>query len=287
VVSTPTFDRRRAERFAQLIEEAGGGPRNHRRWDADDDLTELVGLVTRAQGLPPAAGPSPEFRTGLRAMLIAKIERDGIGKTAVERAAHAANRAAINGKTQAVRQVPAGVGRTRAALLIGVTAGAIALSGVSAASTRSLPGEPLYQVKLSAERAQLALAGSDLSRGKLRLEFARVRLSEARLVGPDLVPRVLADMNAEIAHGVPLLTADAAQRKDPASLEYVIQFVKGQRAKLADLRKAAPASVQAAVDGANALLTRIEARAKALKRTIADGCTLGELDDLGPTPTSC
>ena len=73
-------------------------------------------------------------------MLMAKIERDGIGVTAAQRADEAADRAALAGETQVVRSVPAGGGRTRAAVLAGFTAGALALSGVSAASTDALPG---------------------------------------------------------------------------------------------------------------------------------------------------
>ena len=40
-------------------------------------------------------------------------------------------------------------------------------------------GATSYNVKRSTERAQLALAGSDVSRGKLYLEFAGSRLDEA------------------------------------------------------------------------------------------------------------
>ena len=288
MVRSHIFDRRRAERFAQLLDEASGRRRTHRRWSIDDELSELVTLAVRTNDVPIAPEPDPEFRSGLRAMLMAKIERDGIGTEAVERAAHAANRAALAGKTQPIRQVPTGAGRTRAAVLVGVTAGALALSGVSAASTKALPGEPLYPVKLSSERAQLALAGSDLSRGKLRLEFARVRLSEARLVAPRVLPQVLADMDTETVHAVRLLTTASVEQGDPAAVELVLQFVKRQREVLDTLRDGLGRSGEAAIAASARLLREVETRARQLRDAVMSDCRVGPgADDLGPTPTSC
>jgi hypothetical protein len=287
------FDRRRSERFDQLLDEAYGRRRTHRRSNIDDELYDLVALAARTGEVPIAPEPDPEFRTGLRAMLMAKIERDGIGTQAVERAAHAATRAALAGKTQPIRQVPAGAGRTRAAVLIGVTAGALALSGVSAASTKALPGDPLYPVKLSSERAQLALAASDLSRGKLRLEFARLRLSEARQVAADLLPRVLGDMDRETREGVELITGVAVDRHDPDGVEPVLLFVAKQRENLAQLREAlgradgADAAREAAEQSED-LLRQVETRARQLRDALGSGCRVGPgADDLGPRPATC
>jgi hypothetical protein len=287
-VSSYLFDRRRAERFDQLLDEASGRRRTHRRWNIDGELSGLVTLATRTREVPIAPAPDPEFRVGLRAMLMAKIERDGIGTQAAERAAHAANRAALAGKTQPIRQVQAGAGRTRAAVLIGVTAGALALSGVSAASTKALPGDPLYPVKLSSERAQLALAGSDLSRGKLRLEFARVRLSEARLVAPDLLSQVLADMDDETRRAVPLLTTAAVEQGDPAAVELILAFVERQREGLEALRALLGRAGTAATDASADLLRVVETRARQLRAALRSECPIGlKADDLGPRPTDC
>lgn len=280
------FDRRRADRFAQLLDEAAGRPRTHRRWDVDDELADLVAVAVGTGSLPTAPDPTAEFRTSVRAMLMAKIERDGIGITAVDRAAHAANRAALAGKTQSIRLVSRGAGRTRVAVLAGVTAGALALSGVSAASTKALPGEPLYQVKLSTERAQLALAGSDLSRGMLRLEFARGRLLEAQQVAPDLLAEVLTDMDGQTRNGVNLLTITAADQGDRAPLNYILGFVDQQRADLEELRDAlGPAGVEATAESA-ALLDQVQARAKQLRTALDAGCD-PTVDPLGPDPASC
>jgi len=282
-MSSGLFDRR-SERFAQLLDEAEGRRRTHRRSGLDGELGDLVTLAVRTGQVSVAPEPDPEFRTGLREMLMAKIERDGIGATAVERAAHAANRAALAGKTQPIRQVQTGAGRTRAAVLIGVTAGALALSGVSAASTKALPGDSLYPVKLSSERAQLALAGSDVSRGKLRLEFARVRLSEAREVAADRVPEVLRAMDAETATGVRLLTTAAVAQGDVTVLQIIGDFVERQRDTLDQLRASAgrPATAHS-----YELLSRIEKRAKDLRTALRKDCLIRPLDELGPNPEPC
>jgi len=235
-VNSPIFDRRRAERLNELLDEAAGRRRRHRRTDLDPELSELVGLTRHLATLPAAPDPDAEFRSGLRAMLMAKVEREGIGVTAQAKASQLASRAAIAAKTQPVRQVPAGHGRTRAAVLIGVTAGALALSGVSAASTNSLPGQPLYQVKRSSERAQLAMAGSDLTRGQLHLEFAQSRVREAAMVPAQQALSVLADMNSETSRGLNLILGWAEQNRDTTALTGVDDFVESQRRLLYELR---------------------------------------------------
>ena len=236
-MKAPIFERRRAERLAELLDVAAGRRRSHhRRTDLDGELGELVQLTGRVAGIRIAPEPSSEFRTGLRTVLMARIEREGIGVVAAQKAADLASRAAMTGKTQVVRQVSAGHGRTRAAVLIGVTAGALALSGVSAASTDSLPGTALYQVKRSSERAQLALAGSDITRGHLHLEFARSRLYEARHAPPELVPAVLADMDSEASQGVRLILSWARAHRDLRVLEALKDFTADQRQGLAGLR---------------------------------------------------
>jgi hypothetical protein len=129
----------------------------------------------------------PDFLTGLRAMLVATAVREGIGVTAPapEPEAHPATRkrrtrplADARPRTpspsKAVRRA-----RTRAAVIVGVAAGTLALSGMSAASGDAMPGDALYGVKRSTERAQLALASSNISRGQLYLYFARTRMTEA------------------------------------------------------------------------------------------------------------
>ena len=184
-VDSDLFSRRRAERFAQLLDEANGGRRHHVR-------SRRRRPARRARRGRPAA-PSPTARPSrwtpssapaCGPCCVATAEREGIG--AADRGGRAA---------PAPPRPPAGAGccrrstarraRARGAILVGVAAGAIAVSGISAASENAVPGDALYGMKRSTERAQLALASSDLSRGQLFLDFARTRLDEAATLRGD------------------------------------------------------------------------------------------------------
>src|SRR5262245_23560332 len=97
-------ERRYIERFAELVDEANGGRRHHRRVDLDPDLACLID-VSRRVGTLERPEPSADFRDGLRTLLMATIEREGIGATEAPKAEQAAYQAALAGKTQPVRQV--------------------------------------------------------------------------------------------------------------------------------------------------------------------------------------
>jgi hypothetical protein len=64
----------------------------------------------------------------------------------------------------------------------GGLAAALLVGGLStaAASNNSLPGDPLYGVKLGVERAQLATTFDSAARARLELQFVDVRLAEAQ-----------------------------------------------------------------------------------------------------------
>ena len=70
------FHRRHSERLAQLLDEASGGRRHHAKSGVDDDLSTLVAVSRRLTDLPIKVEAHPEFRDGLRAMLLATIERE-------------------------------------------------------------------------------------------------------------------------------------------------------------------------------------------------------------------
>ncbi|MFD6608983.1 DUF5667 domain-containing protein [Micromonospora chalcea] len=276
------FSRRRAERFAQLLDEANGGRRHHVRSKADGELTALVEVSRRLTAEGPDVEPRAEFRTGLRAMLVATAEREGIGAPA---------KPATTGVRGAL--LPAITGRrarARGAILVGVAAGAIALSGISAASENALPGDALYGMKRSTERAQLALASSDISRGQLFLDFARTRLDEAASVHGDQLgfSAVLDDMDADTRQGVRLLTNVAAQRSDPAALDAVDTFLAGQRRVVSGLLDRPDHADRERTRRSLALLDAAGKRADALREAIACGLPAPQASDaLGPAPAAC
>ncbi|MEU4439334.1 DUF5667 domain-containing protein [Micromonospora chalcea] len=275
------FSRRRAERFAQLLDEANGGRRHHVRSKADGELTALVEVSRRLSAERPDVKVDAEFRTGLRAMLVATAEREGVGTPAKT--------------TNGVRGtlLPAITGRrarARGAILVGVAAGAVALSGISAASENALPGDALYGMKRSTERAQLALASSDISRGQLFLDFARTRLDEAASVRGDRLgfSAVLDDMDADTRQGVRLLTTVAAQRSDPVALDAVDTFLAGQRRVVSGLLDRPDHAERDRTRRSLALLDAAGKRADALREAIACGLPAPQASDaLGPAPAAC
>jgi hypothetical protein len=274
--------RQHADRFAELLDHAESGRRPHRRSDKESELVSLADFAMTMRAMP-APAPSDDLRAGLRTMLLAKIEREGIGTTAdqkaTEAAARAASRSALAGKTQVIRRVPThGGGRARAAILIGIATGVLA-SGVSLASTDSVPGDALYSVKRTSEQAQLVLAGSDASRGRLHLEFAKSRLVEVRHVDEGAVAAVLATMDAETRSGVQLLFTAAMQQRNGSSIDAVTAFLSQQRTGLTELRLGTPAA-RTSLD----LLRDVETRANLLKAALLSGCSMGRIDDLGPRP---
>jgi hypothetical protein len=280
-VITPVFTSRRAERFAQLLDEAAGARRHHVRSAADSDLTEMVAISQRVSAVPLVVEVDPEFRTGLRASLMARIEREGIGATSTSTEADEPSRRRLS------QLIPST--RTRGAMVVTLIAGTLAASGVSAASGDAIPGDTLYGVKRSTERAQLAFAGSDISKGQLYFEFAKVRLAEAGAVGGNaarLAP-VLDDMDADMRHGSRLLTGAAVQRNDAAGLDAIRQFAGQQRPTLQSMvnRLGGPAKRRAAES--LALLDKIDQRAEGLHSTIKCPGQKVPTDELGAVPVLC
>jgi len=284
-VNLNLFDRRSAERFAELLDETDRGRRHHTRGQADEQLAELVAIGHSLSAARSGVQVDPEFRMGLRAMLVATAERDGIGKTA-----------SVTEQQEAVEPVRKLLGKTgrriraRGAIVIGVAAGAMAVSGISAASENAAPGDALYGVKRSTERAQLAMAGSDVTRGQLSLTFARNRLAEAAAMPGDN-PRfrdVLGDMDNDTRQGVKLLTSSAVARKDKAPLTSVDTFVESQRRVLSPrLDRLSPDNRERAVTSMK-LLDAVHERADNLRSGLGcDTVTPAGSDAIGPKLRDC
>jgi hypothetical protein len=291
-VNLDFFGRRSAERFAELLDETNGGRRHHTRGQADEQLAELVAIGHSLSAARSGVQVDPEFRVGLRAMLVATAERDGVaGAGAAAATAVDAEPGMRESRRGAFRLSGSGRRiRARGAIVIGVAAGAMAVSGISAASENASPGDALYGVKRSTERAQLAMAGSDVTRGQLSLDFARTRLTEAAAM-PGADPAfggVLNDMDADTRQGVKLLTGSAVARTDGAPLSTVDTFVTGQRKTIEPaLEKLSPANKERALASV-ALLDDVHKRTESLRAGLAcDTPTPAGTDALGPRLADC
>jgi hypothetical protein len=289
-VNLDFLDRRSAERFAELLDENSGGRRHHSRGAADAQLAELVAIGHSLSAARSGVRVDSEFRVGLRAMLVATAERDGIGTTATETETEPGGHAAARETRRSLFGRGAGRRiRARGAIVIGVAAGAVAVSGISAASENAAPGDALYGVKRSTERAQLAMAGSDVTRGQLSLDFARTRLAEAgALTDAAEFAGVLDDMDADTRQGVKLLTESAVARRDVLPLDRVDGFVTAQKLVFAPmLDRLSPARRERA-DVSLALLGDVAQRSGLLRSGLAcDPVTTDGADALGPKLLEC
>ncbi|MEW2141474.1 DUF5667 domain-containing protein [Micromonospora vinacea] len=280
------FSRRRAERFAQLLDEANGARRHHVRSRVDGQLAPLVAVGQRLSVDPPAVEVDHDFRSGLRAMLLATAEREGLGTTP----AAVSEPAATTTRGRLLPAVTARRARARGAILVGIAAGAIAVSGISAASENAVPGDALYGMKRSTERAQLALASSDISRGQLFLDFARTRVGEAAKLRGDRIgySAVLDDMDADSRQGVRLLTSAAVQRAEPGSLDTLNTFVSSQRRAVRGLLDGSTRVDRERTQRSLLLLDTIRERSDDLRAAITCGLPAPTASDaLGPAPVAC
>lgn len=274
------FDRARAERFAQLLDEAGGARRHHARSRLDRELAEPVEIGRQLNAMRFNVTPNAEFKADLRAQLIATAQREGIGATAPG----AVERRSLRERIMSTRP------RARGAIVVGIAAGTLALSGVSVASGEAIPGDTLYGMKRSTERAQLALAGSDVSRGQLYLDFARTRLDEAFQVRASEASFVdsLRDMDNETVQGARTLIISAVAQHDTTALDAIDKFGGGQRMLVGQMLNLSSSQTgRGKVTESLALLNRIEERSKMARAALACGAATTGDDTLGPIPAAC
>lgn len=285
----PLLDRQGVEELAQALDDldaldavslrvrsAGGPP------PAYVDLARRLALA--GAQLAPATHPRPEFRDALRTRLVAvagaQVESPAVARLKVVPAAAAPSHAPLHAPSRAPlhatpRHAAPGRARRRASwatvVTAGVTASVVALGGVAAASTQSLPGDPFYGVKRTAEAVRLATADSDLEEGQRHLEFAATRLRELRgltlgrdafrdsrsplsaqelagastaaLADPRVSERVrqtLADMDTETRKGTDLLTGVFLSSQAQAPLQALSRFTMRQSTGLERLLPALP-----------------------------------------------
>lgn len=142
---------------------------------------ELQPMLRAAQRVSTAPGvvPSASFRQHARARLMEKID-------AQESASEDAGRLTWEGVLRHLGlglRVPVQVRRLATPVLAAIVVLVLlATSGIGMvyAASDSLPGDPLYGVKLAGERVQLTFSPAEESDARLYMRFARERLEEAR-----------------------------------------------------------------------------------------------------------
>jgi hypothetical protein len=295
-VNADLLNRGKYERFAQLLDDAEGIRRHHA---VDEELADMVDVSHALAAATPHVHIREEFRTSTRAFLMATAEREGIGRTAVREGAVGRATVGAAAPSRSSRVLPRQLrptpkqrvttrrGRTRAAILVGLAVGTLALSGISAASGGALPGDALYSVKRQAENTQLTFAGSASGKGQLYLQFAQRRLSEAESVrGNDkLFTGAIADMDAQMTAGAKLLFTDSVKHHDAGDLQIVNQFVSNEYNEVNQLKSATDgAAVHNSVVNLWGDLLTIQDRSAKLKAAFACGATVPvAADKFGPS----
>ena len=292
------LERRRVEAFARQLDSDGTAhphlsPSARASGTAiEDELAELLEVTERLHGLGEqamaASRPSDHWRDATRRRLMAVAEEEGIGATA----RHSASARVPKTERAPVlddlfRERPHR-GR-RFAIIAALLTGTVAVSGVSAASGDALPGETLYNVKRTTEKAQLALAGNDLSRAQLHLEFARTRIEEAAAVSgeDEAVQHALEDAATELLAGASLLGELAVESGDTGPLDYIDLFTNEQHDPLVELVGGLGENGQTAGDELIALVEEAAVRSIELRQNLECTAPGGRTDKLGPVPGEC
>jgi hypothetical protein len=291
------MERRRAEEFARLLD-SDDPALPHPRGSADasgasvEAFAELVGVIDRLDGLGEqlmaASRPSQQWQDATRRRLMAVAAEEGIGVTARHRASAAVPETSRPPVLDDMFPKRPRGGR-RLAIVAALLTGTVAVSGVSAASGDALPGETLYNVKRSTERAQLALAGNDLGKAQLYLEFARTRIQEAAEVADDepAVAEALGDAAFELRNGTALLGELAVANDDPSPLDYVDLFTNEHRWVLEDLVSGLDGEALTAGEELVEVLEAAALRSVELREALDCTEAGGASDELGPIPGTC
>jgi hypothetical protein len=263
-------DRAAAERFDELLERrASSGALS-----PDEDRALRLAEQLGAQGPALPAAPA-EFRDALRTRLLAVAAVQGVGEPA-----GATRPATVTAPGS--RRVPRTV-----TVAVGAMASLVAVGGVAAAGTQSLPGDPFYGVKRTVEAVQLATADGAVERGGRHLALAEERLDEVRglVLGRDSgaddptgelrplpadddrdqqVVETLEAMDDQVRRADELLTGAHRSAQGASPLQSLSDFSDAQAAELARLLPVLPAASREQADASLALVTAVGAEARAL-----------------------
>ncbi|WP_437017550.1 DUF5667 domain-containing protein [Streptomyces sp. enrichment culture] len=259
---------RRANAFAQALEEqpeqgtAAEQPEGSAPAPAASEPSEQDRHLALASGLGALPKPEldPEVKVVQRAQLVAAFEamlQEGTAGGGATDSAVPEQRSRARGahRASSLKKL-----RPRSRLAKGLTAGGLsvgvaasAFGGVSAASSDALPGDSLYGLKRGIEDVKLGLADGSDERGRVYLDHASTRLSEARRLmergrsGPldheslGEIRRALSGMRHDASEGHRLLSE--AYERDPDSLspmQALSAFSRSHREAWGELRERLP-----------------------------------------------
>jgi len=224
------------------------------------ELRDLLQLSARLLPLREATIPAAKERAANRARFLSK---------AVE-----IKQRRATGVTRPRWRLPAQLRRGLVGILVSLALLVLVGSGAASVAASSLPGSPLYPLKLTVEDTRLTLASSPPARASLYLRFANERTNEMlRLssAGHSVSPAVVARLEQQL-NGA-LQSVEAAQAEQQRGLlAQVIDATNTQQETLRRALDSAPPDAQATLEAgvaiaaqkgeqANNALTKLESPA--------------------------
>lgn len=222
------------------------------------DLVELTEVVTALREHTQVT-PRPDFSATLRERLMAEapLVLNGDSKSL-----------ALPVRTRGSRERRLTVAAA-AFVLVGGSA------GMATASQSSLPGDTLYPIKRTIERAQTQLHTSDTGKGNDLIGQADDRLREVEAMLAEsskttLVPGTLDDFTSQATQAAALLSQAYDQNDDPAPIQDLRGFAARSLTTLQELAKTAdPRSQESLAEAARTILA-IDQQAMSLCSICAD-----------------
>jgi hypothetical protein len=251
-VSQTLTRRRDADLLQRALEGDAAVLRSAMLTDPSSEFTQLVRLT---QQLPrPQVAPDADFVARLRDQLVAEAARRPLPSAVDERTSEV-SRTSGPGASRTVT-VPRTLTLPRGRRLLAglATMAVLAAALVGGLSTRSLPGDTLYPVKLMIGDAQVRLAGSDLGRGKALLGQVDTRLDEVdSLVAAgdppsSLVDEALTRAGDDLGDAQRQLLTSGSGAPDPRALQALADAGAQATGRLAGLRERVPVASVPAVD---------------------------------------
>lgn len=258
-----TDTERDADTLARFLE--GDGSLNGQ---VTEETRALAGLAHRLQGA--AVQPELDRRRELRdELLVAARER------AADLPARGRLRRWLTGPRRRSSPTPvlprlAGMGAAgpRLAAVLGAAIIAVSGGGIAYGADVSLPGDPLYSVKLVAEETRLAFVADRSDRGSIHLERAAERISEAEASaasGDGAGAAVaLRHANGSARAGAGAILHSYETDRNPELIHQLASFTTTQSGRLTTLASGLDGEAADAAESTLVAFERIEARATAL-----------------------
>ncbi|MDT0546015.1 MULTISPECIES: DUF5667 domain-containing protein [Streptomyces] len=271
---------RRANAFAKALEALEALERDNRQDSrgaagaeqpgSSADSAEHRRLLALTDGLGELPAPTldPEVRVTQRAQLVAAMEAafaEGAPQVPGQRPSHARRAAPLSRLRPRSRWSK---GLAAGGLTVGVAAGAF--GGVAAASSDALPGDTLYGFKRGIEDLKLEMADDDADRGRLYLDQASTRMSEARRLmergrSGDLdheslreIRKTLAGMHHDVSEGHRLLHKVYERDGSLGPMRTLSSFSRSHRDGWSQLREKLPIQLMDVGEEVNSVFDAIE-----------------------------